>query len=135
MTQILSAQQARETKIFVIENEEITETTLFDHVCESAEETTSPRGVMTKLFIQEKDVEVKSDDIDGHCVQKYDLRIWESNGCARVIDTYDTEEEAQDEWYTRTYNHDFLPDDQRDTMYWNTREEAEAELNERMQNQ
>lgn len=132
-----TAQQARDTKIFVINNytNKTEETTLYDHVMESAEKTTSPRGVERKLFIKEVDVEVKSEDIDGHCVQKFSLRKWKANGHARIIDTYDTETEAQNELYTRTYNCDFLPDDQRDTMYYMTREEAEAELKERIANQ
>ena len=121
-----SAQQARNTKVFVINNysNEVEETTLYDHVIESAEETTSPRGVMTKLFVQENEEE-----------STWEVRHWEPNGRARVIEAYTCEEEATDEWYTRIYNSDFQPDDQRDTMYFNTREEAEAELKERMANQ
>src|ERR1043166_3489348 len=122
----LSAKQARNTKVFVINSykNEVEETTLFDHVAESAEKTTSPRGVEHKVF-------VRQDEEAG----TWELCRWEPNGSARVIDTYNTEEEANDEWYTRIYNCDFMPDDQRDTQYWNTPEEAEAELKERIANQ
>lgn len=127
MTKI-TAQQARDTKVFVINNykNEVEETTLYDHVMESAEETTSPRGVMRKVFVEEVD--------NGESIA-YELRKWEAGGRARTIDTYLTEEEANDELYTRTYNYDFMTDDHRDTMYWNTREEADAELKERIKNQ
>lgn len=123
-----SAQQARNTKVFVINNykNEVEETTLYDHVMESAEEATSPRGVEHKMFVKE---------VDNSEAIVFELRKWEANGRARTIDTYDTEAEAEDEKYTRTYNYDFLPDDQRDTMYFNTREEADAELKERIANQ
>lgn len=158
MTHSLSSTEARNTKIFVIENGQVVETTLFDHVCESAEETTSPRGVMHKLFVEEKTgilykcgdtgrtiTELTYDELDeeaqgnfsieGQGIIAWELRKWEANGRVRIIDTYETEQEANDEWYTRTYNYDFLPDDQRDTQYWNTREEAEAELEERKNEQ
>jgi hypothetical protein len=120
----ISAQQARNTRIFVINNYkmEVEETTMYDHVRESAEETTSPRGVMPKLFVEEVD--------NGEAIV-YELRQWQPNGRARTVDTFDTEEQAQDEWYTRTYNYDFMTDDQRDTMYWLSFEEAEKELENR----
>lgn len=124
MTKTLSAQQARNTVIFIFNNytNKIEETTLYDHVIESAEETTSPRGVEHKMFIKE---------VEGEENFYYELREWMPNGKSRLLGTYDTEEAANDEWYTRTYNYDFMPDDQRDTMYWNTREEAEVALQER----
>lgn len=123
----ITTQQTRNTKVFVINyKNEVEETTLYDHVMESAEETTSPRGVMRKVFVEEVD--------NGETIV-FELRKWEANGRARTIDTYSTEEEAANELYTRTYRYDFMTDDQRDTMYWNTREEAEAELNERIANQ
>ena len=116
-----SAQQARNTKIFVINGHKmkVEETTLYDHVVESAEETTSPRGVMHKVFIQHNEEEVT-----------WELRRWQPNGHSALIDSYTSEEVANDEWYTRTYNFDFIEDDQRDTRYWIDREEADAALEE-----
>jgi hypothetical protein len=131
MTKLLSALEARNTKIFVIENGEVVETTLFNHVIESAEETTSPRGVMHKMFIDEIDVEeFDSEDQYVGTTQRYILREWQANGRSRELDRFNSEEAANDEWYTRTYNYDFTPDDQRDTRYWFTRDEAEKEMNE-----
>lgn len=155
-----SAQQARNTKIFVINAHtmQVDETTLFDHVSELAEETTSPRGVMHKLFIEEKNgivyqqigsnkiiteseyenlFEEDCEDYQyyGEAAIAWEVRQWEPNGRSRIIETYETEEEAKDEWYTRTYNYDFIPDDQRDTRYWNTREEAAQALQEMIDEQ
>lgn len=122
-----SAQQARNTKIFVIISSrvnhsnafvsQIYETTLYDHVMESAEHETSPRGVMTKMFI---------DEVDGSFL----LRMW-MNGKIHECDSFDTREEAEHEFFSRTYKYDFLQDDTRDTEYWLTREQADKELQNR----
>jgi hypothetical protein len=157
MTTKITAQEARTTKIFVIENGKVIETTLFDHVCESAEETTSPRGVMHKLFIDEIEEEIygeigteklidakeydslAEEDQESYnyfgSIVKYALRKWLPNGKVQTIDVYEKSEDADDEWFDRTYKFDFQPDDQRDTSYWYTREDADAELKERLQNQ
>jgi len=152
----LTAQEARETAIFIINsNQEIEETNLFDHVAESAEETTSPRGIMTKLFIEglngilyksrafdnEIITEREYDKLDeefqeeyqpiGEAVIAWELREWMPNGKSILLETYDSEEDVDNEWFDRTYKFDFLLDDQRDTMYWYTIEEAEAGLAER----
>lgn len=47
-----TTKEAKETIIFIIENEKIEETKLYDFVMESAEMTTSPVGVMSKLHIR-----------------------------------------------------------------------------------
>jgi len=154
----ISAQQARDTKVFVIENSQIIETTLFDHVAESAEETTSPRGVMHKMFkeevsgaiyrliaadriIDEIEYDALSEDDQenyeyiGETTIRWQLREWMLNGKSRLIETYETEDRVNDEWFDRTYNSDFLPDDQRDTRYWYTREDAETALDEMLKEQ
>jgi hypothetical protein len=158
MTTTLSAKKAQKTTIFVIENNQVVETTMYDHVCESAEETTSPRGVMRKLFIKERSgiiykhpetsaiideleyVDLDAEDqaqyeYEGETTIRWELRKWQANGRSVVVESYKTEEEANDEWYTYTYNYDYLPDDQRDTQYWNNREEAEAVVEERLNEQ
>jgi hypothetical protein len=154
----ITAQQARETKIFVIENEIVEETTLFDHVCESAEEVTSPRGIMHKLFIDEKtgviyrkidtgiaideksynflsDEEQSEYEYYGEDTIAWELCEWVAGQKRVVLATYDNKEDADNEWFNHTYNFDFLPDDQRDTAYWHTEDEAEAELDDRLSNQ
>ena len=61
-------------------------------IAEAAEETTSPRGVEPKMFV------------DG-C----SLKQWGRNGRAVTIQEFATEEEAQNEWLERTYQYDYLP--------------------------
>jgi len=67
-----------------------------DRIREAAEETTSPRGVMPKLFVEE-------DEENG----TFNLMYWSGQN-AVVEDTFDTEEEALEEWYEREYNYDYL---------------------------
>lgn len=101
----------------------IAETDLLSFVYDSAEETTSPRGVERKLYILE---------VEGETENVYELRLWGPNGHGTtLIDTFDTEEEAEDEAFNRTYTYDFLTDDQRDTWYSESREDAEQYLVER----
>lgn len=112
-----SAQQARNTPVFVISSEgTIEETNLYDHIAESAEKTTSPRGIMYKLFIEQD----RESDL-------WQLKMWGfgGRGPAQVVETFETEEQAEDEWFARTEKYDFARDDQRDTQYFFTREEAE----------
>lgn len=128
----ISAQQARDKKVFIINDKnEVEETTLYDHVVESAEMTTSPRGIEYKLFVIE--VEDVIDEESNEHVNKFELRKWRRDGRSDLIESFDTEADAQDEWFDRTYRFDFLPDDQRDTMYFETWEQAEAEAGDRKQ--
>jgi hypothetical protein len=125
-----SVKEAKETIVFVLNfNGEIEETTLYDHVTESAEETTSPRGVMTKLFVDNY-VEYFDRGLEEESKEVWALKQWGFSGKspAKIIATFDTEEEANDEWYTRVYNFDFQNDDQRDTSFFLTRAEAEQHL-------
>lgn len=69
----------------------IEENYLVDRVRESAEECTSPRGVMPRLHV------VGSN-----------LLWWESNGRERLVMACDTEKEAEQEWLERTYVHDYM---------------------------
>ena len=64
---------------------------LYDRVKESAIETTSPRGVMPKTFV------------DG-CK----LCVWTANGKLEVLQTFPTEVEARKEWLDQTYVYDYL---------------------------
>lgn len=69
-------------------------------VRESAEKTTSPRGVEPKLHIEERD-------------GMYQLRMWGPYGQGNtLVDEYETEEEAQTEWMNRTYEDDFVNSDE-----------------------
>jgi hypothetical protein len=98
---------------FINEKNEIEKTDLHRFIMESADETTTPRGVGLRLHTREND--------NGG----YDLWTWGVNGnCPRYLETFETEKEAKDEILLITYNM-FLDDDQRDIMYYDTIEEAE----------
>lgn len=118
----ITATQAKATTIFYLTaDNEIESDNLFDFVMESEEMTTSPRGVEGKVFVQENEES-----------QTWDLREWQPNGHSRAIETFDTEEEANDEHFDRIYKYDFLPDDQRDIQYFITMQEAEEALADRL---
>lgn len=126
---MITAKEAKDLKIFIIENNEVYETNLFDHVSASAEETTSPRGVMYKMFVEEvEDAMYMGDVVEG---KKWALREWKANGRASIVELFDTEEEADNEWFRLHEAYDFAKDDQRDTSYYMTEAEATAALHER----
>lgn len=121
-----TAQQVKDQVIFIIENNVVEQTTLWDHIAASAREVCSPRGVMYEMFVEEVENAVYMGDVvEG---KKWALKEWKANGHAKVIDLFDTEEEADTEWFRLHEAYDFAKDDQRNTSYWNTREEAEKEL-------
>lgn len=80
------------------------------------ERTTTPKGVGPKLHVRKTD-------------EGFEIWCWGPWGSkAMFISSYQTEEEAGDDIFRRTYEYDFLPDDQRDTRHWLTRQEAESAL-------
>lgn len=72
----------------------IEENVLADRIMNAAEKCTSPKGVMPRL----------------HTVGT-SLMWWEVNGHERLIETFGTEEEAEQEWYNRTYEYDYINSD------------------------
>jgi hypothetical protein len=122
-----TAKQAQATKVYFIDYNDMTidSDSLYNFVMESAEETTSPRGVMNKLFLEEKEI--------GNTV-KYQVRYWMGSQ-SKVVEEFDTEEDAEDLIFERTYDFDFMPDDQRNTNYFLLKEEAEQDLAERISEQ
>lgn len=72
----------------------ITMSTLEYRVRESASETTSPRGVMNKVF-----------------VEGCEMRRWTPDGRSVLLDSFDSEEEAEQEWLEYTYEHDYSNDE------------------------
>lgn len=141
----ITAKEAQETNVWVIDEQRPVQTSLFDHVMKSAELTTSPRGVEMKLFVRECTVECDcfdEDEFDSKCEQcnnglktVYELKYWEAGGRSMLIDTYETEDEVANEIFNRTYDYDFEKDDQRDTMYFNSQQEAESEICNRIADQ
>lgn len=117
----LTVKEAQEQKVFVFDHDlNIHETTLYEHVMDSAELTTSPRGVGMKLHIRENS---ESFDNDGDVIENekpYEVWSWGINGNNPRFggECFYTEEEAEDHIFQQTYKFDFLPDDQRRTDYY-----------------
>jgi len=131
----ITAKQAQETEIFYIDSTykrgelidfKIDSDNLYNFVMRSAEETTSPVGVMGKLHIRHEDYScrygllnsVKNDE------SKYEVWKWESNSKGTFYEEFETEEEADDYVFDMVYNYDFAKDDQRNTCYYDSEQEA-----------
>ena len=82
---------------------------LSNRIREFAKETTSPRGVMTILYVEGKE-----------------LRSWKS----KYVETFETEEEAWNEWLAQTYVQDYLPNCSND---YSTMDEAVSAIAEYME--
>lgn len=87
----------------------IEKSTLAQVVRDSAEETTSPRGVEPKLHIEERDGE-------------WQLRMWGPSGRGNsLVEVCESEEEAEQRWLELTYEDDYLNGD--DHYHWFDSEE------------
>lgn len=138
----MKANEAKQTKIWVIENGLPTETNLYDFVMESAEETTSPRGVCNKLHIREIEQDCSCIDDEGcfceGCEKCYKGRelvyeVWDWGFRGQYptqVDTFDTEEEAENFIYQRTYDFDFSDEINRDTRYFYSAVELISDVHE-----
>lgn len=110
----------------------IASSNLYDFVMQSAEETTSPRGAEMKLHIRHSDY--PSPRFAAHLAvpaeeDTFEVWTWGASGRhPQLIESFDTEEEAVDFIFERIYQYDFLPDDQRNTCYFDSEEEAMSEL-------
>lgn len=134
---MISAEKAKQTRIFVIEGfEEVKETNLYDFVMESAEETTSFRGVERVLQITPLEYDCPNPECNNSCegcnglgfVIKYEVSTWVSRQSQISLEVFDTREEAENYVFERTLKFDFANDCSRRTDYYDTREEAEAEM-------
>ena len=138
----ITAKEARETTVFVIEDQadpQVVQTTLYDHIMASAEETTSPRGVERKLHFKEVEQQCScwNDSEDTFspecekCYRGYELvyKVYEWVGQkAALHEVFDYVEQAEDFIFQRTYNFDFWKDDQRYTEWYDTYEDAYNEV-------
>jgi hypothetical protein len=121
--------ESEEVKSFGIE-----ETTLYDHIMESEDETTTPRGVAPREFVEriEPEDEVFLWDIGRYekVDQVWTISSWGVGGnhYSRGTEYFSTEEAAEQKLFERIFEYDFANDDQRDTRYFESREEAEEEL-------
>lgn len=112
---MINYKEAKEKIVYTLDHENnIVETTLYDHIMLSIEECTSPRGCEPRLHIRHDD----ETDI-------YGLYLWaRGNNRLTHVQDFETKEEAKQDLFMRTYEYDFLPDDQRFTEYFDTEEEA-----------
>lgn len=127
----ISAKEAKETIIFAIEDDQIYSEPLYDFVMKSAEETTSPVGVMQKLHIRHEDYSCRygKRNAVNNSEGLYEVWIWGPRGNGQTfLDSFETEEEAEDYIFNRTYEYDFATNDQRDTSYYFSEKEAKDEL-------
>lgn len=60
----MKLEEAKETTVFTIENNEIVEVNLYDKMCKSLDETTTPRGVGGRLFVEEESYTIDPNDYD-----------------------------------------------------------------------
>jgi hypothetical protein len=136
----MTAKEAQEAEVWVIENQRPVKTNLYDHVMASAEATTSPRGVENKLHIREHETPCNCVDDEGdhnedckNCYKgvqiEYCVYDWGFRGqYPRLIETFETEEEAANEIFERTEKYDFQNDVNRDTNYFYSQQEAERDI-------
>lgn len=87
--------------------------TLADRVAESAEDFPGPDGVCNRLNVAEGK--------DG-----WNLVWYEAGGHARIVDTFATESEAQQEWLERTWQYDYMNGDLSSQDYDSLEEAQEA---------
>jgi len=134
------------TEFFIEEDNE------FSFVMNYAEETTSPRGVEDKLHIREKNgsiyqllsdkdvfiTETEFEDLSnedqdlyeyyGESVIAYEVWNWGTNGNnPHMVDSFETEEEAEDYIYDATYNYDYQ-NSANYRQYFESKEDALDEL-------
>ena len=112
-----------------------------DFVMESIDETTTPKGVAPRNFVEELTVEeteqVWYEDLIGYYELNegenyYTLSSWGvgGNNYRKGTMYYSTEEAADLALFQSVYDYDFIPDDQRNTMYYESVEEAADALYE-----
>ena len=152
----LKVNEAKETIIYFVKNNEVEESNLYDFVMESVDETTSPRGVEPRLFYEEiKQISYIS-NVDNTKISEYDYELLDNEktinfdyfgeeileyriyswGCTgnkktSVGVSFETEEEAEDYLFNRVYDYDFQGDCNRSTYYHNSEGDA---INEVLEN-
>ena len=121
-----TAKQAQATEIFFVESTfrkgklvdfKVEGDNLYDFVMKS-----QTLGETGSLFVKENEEEETFE------VRRFGFR---GNG-SKVITTFETEEEAEDYVFNSVYDYDFYKDDQRDTQYFYTEEDAEECMIERI---
>ena len=142
---------AKDTNVYVIVDNTVVEANLHEHIMDSAEETTTPHGVDYVNYIAEVEEHIyininhkeyinedeynlldKEERLDyeyfGEIVNIWELRSWIGRGSKSMLSmSYDNKEDAEQALFECHIN-DFDRDDQRDTSYYYSYEEANNEL-------
>ena len=144
----MTKQEALNTTVYFIAEEGDTllvdSCSYYDHVIKFRDETTTPYGVGSVLFIRH--VEAGEYDKDEYQLeggeQRYQLCSWKPAGGRKVngtagiywiIDEYNTIEDAEDALFA-AHEREMERVDQHDTWYTYSKQEAEEELQERLAN-
>ncbi len=125
----MKKKEAENKVIFVFNhNGKIEKTTLYDHAIESRDETTSPVGVMGRLHIRHEDISCRYNLRNRVNNDKgfFEVWTWGVNGNnPKFIEEFEKEEDAEEFIWEKIYSYDFAQDDQRDTSWFETIEEAQ----------
>lgn len=130
----MTYKEATQTKVFVFDfNGDIVETTYAEHVLQSREECTHHTGVMPCLSVEELDHDWNSIEEDSDFSQPR-WAVVSRNSYQRgfkIEIEFETEDEANDYWFSQIEKYDFAKDDQRSTEFFDTWAEAAQALAER----
>ena len=120
----LTVSEAKETIIYVIENGKPEEITLYSHIMASVDETTTPRGVAPRCFVEEL-----TDDNDE---SYWTISTWGigGNNYRQGTEIFESEEDAEDELFNRVWQYDFYNDCNRNTEYFDSYDKANERLAE-----
>lgn len=111
-------QEAKEKMIYFInENLEVEEMSEYEFIMLSADETTTPRGVGMRWHTRENE--------ETNMIEVWTWGVRGNN--PRYLEQFQTIEEADQFIFEKTYEYDFMEDDQRPTWYTENKEEAEEE--------
>jgi len=106
----------------------VSDINFYELVCLSAEQGTNPDGAGNKLFVKEKEVDLSPEADEYNPGSVWELRYWQPDGRTKLIETFESEDEANEDWFARTYKYDFLQDDQ--VIYYSTEDEAKEAIYE-----
>lgn len=127
----ISKEEAKRINIYVVDDTDIVETKLYDFVMLSVDETTSPVGVMPRIHVRHENFSCsyglrnRVNNNEGN----YEVWTWGVKGNnPSFIEEFETREEADNYIFQLVFKYDFISDDQRDTSYYFSVQEAESEL-------
>ena len=124
-------------------NSKIEKTSFREFVMESVDETTTPKGVAPRFFVDkltaEENEEIWFEDLIGYFEIKegeeyFTISSWGIGGnhYHKGESFYSTHEAAELAFFQYVYDRDFLNDDQRDTTYFEEEDEARIALFDRI---